>query len=140
MVHPLRLFEHFLDRCMRLQVETGTNWTKPRLGLMLRCHSLRVRFIPMLEPNTVVDMFAGAGGLSLGFEQAGFVPVLGVDSDERALNAYGRNFPDSAVLAADARVLEGNDLLDAAGLSSYDVLIGGPPCAAFSVGGGYAAG
>ena len=80
-------------------------------------------------------MFAGAGGLSLGFEQAGFVSVLGVDSDERALTAYKTNFPDSAVLAADARALRGEGLLDAAGRSSYGVLIGGPPCAAFSIGG-----
>ncbi len=83
----------------------------------------------------MVDMFAGAGGLSLGFEQAGFVPLLGVDSDERALNAYRANFPDSAVLSADATELDGAALLDAAGRRSFSVLIGGPPCAAFSVGG-----
>ena len=89
----------------------------------------------MMEQMTVIDLFAGAGGFSLGFEQAGFVPALGVDSDERAMTAYAANFPDSRGLVADARVLAGSDLLDAADLRSYTVLIGGPPCAAFSVGG-----
>ena len=84
---------------------------------------------------TAIDMFAGAGGLSLGFEQAGFMPALGVDSDERAMTAYAANFPDAAVLAADAVALAGGELLDAADLRSCTVVIGGPPCAAFSVGG-----
>ena len=84
---------------------------------------------------TAIDVFAGAGGLSLGFEQAGFVPALGVDSDERAMTAYEANFRDTAVLVADAEALDGGELLDAADLHSCTVLIGGPPCAAFSVGG-----
>ena len=83
---------------------------------------------------TAIDVFAGAGGLSLGFEQAGFVPVLGVDSDPRAMMAYSTNFPDAA-LVADVGSISGGDLLDASGLDSCTVLIGGPPCAAFSVGG-----
>lgn len=88
-----------------------------------------------MEDRTVIDLFAGAGGFSLGFEQAGFVPTLGVDNDERAVRAYAVNFPDSSVLAADARLLAGSELLDAASLHSCTVLIGGPPCAAFSIGG-----
>lgn len=91
--------------------------------------------ISMTEQMTVVDVFSGAGGLSLGFEQAGFVPALGVDSDERATAAYAANFPDSAVLVADAEDLAGDELLDAAEVRSCTVLVGGPPCAAFSIGG-----
>lgn len=89
----------------------------------------------MTEQMTVIDVFSGAGGLSLGFEQAGFIPALGVDSDERAITAYAANFPESAVLVANAEDLVGSELLDAAGLRSCTVLVGGPPCAAFSVGG-----
>ena len=48
---------------------------------------------------TAIDVFAGAGGLSLGFEQAGFVPVLGVDSDARAMMAYATNFPGTSLVA-----------------------------------------
>lgn len=84
---------------------------------------------------TIIDVFAGAGGLSLGFEQAGFVPMLGTDSDERAVAAYADNFPDARAVPADIVDLSGKDLLDLAGLSSCTAVIGGPPCAAFSVAG-----
>ena len=81
------------------------------------------------------DVFAGAGGLSLGFEQAGFVSMLGVDGDERAVASYATNFPEAAAIAADVRDLSGGDLLSAAGEGRCTVVVGGPPCAAFSAGG-----
>ena len=89
----------------------------------------------MRELLTVIDVFAGAGGLSLGFEQAGFFPALGVDVDQRAMEAYAANFPEGVALPADAGQVSGSDLLKAAGLSSCAIVVGGPPCAAFSVGG-----
>ena len=89
----------------------------------------------MTERLAMIDVFAGAGGLSLGFEQAGFVPALGVDSDERARAAYAINFPEAAALAGDVGGLSGGNLLDEAGLRSCAVAVGGPPCQAFSVGG-----
>lgn len=89
----------------------------------------------MAKELTAVDVFAGAGGLSLGFEQAGFTPALGVDGDERAVAAYAANFPAAGTLAGDIAGLSGGELLDAAGLRSCAVVIGGPPCQAFSVGG-----
>lgn len=89
----------------------------------------------MSEQLTVIDVFAGAGGLSLGFEQAGFFPALGIDADERAMAAYSENFPKGVALSADAAQVSGSDLLDAAGLNSCAIVVGGPPCAAFSVGG-----
>ena len=89
----------------------------------------------MTERPTVIDVFAGAGGLSLGFEQAGFAPALGVDSDERARAAYAANFPEAVALAGDIEGLSGGNLLEEAGLRSCAVAVGGPPCQAFSVGG-----
>ena len=83
----------------------------------------------------VIDLFAGAGGLSLGFEQAGFAPALGTDADPRAASAYAVNFPGVPVLTENAAALAGGDLLDAAGLRSCSVVVGGPPCQGFSVGG-----
>ncbi len=49
--------------------------------------------------------------------------------------AYATNFPGGVAHAADVGTLSGGDLLDAAGLDSCTVVVGGPPCAAFSVGG-----
>ena len=89
-----------------------------------------------MQPGlSVVDVFAGAGGLSLGFEQAGFSPVLGVDNDGRASAAYGANFPHARALVADIAAVHGGGLLQAAGVSECFALVGGPPCGAFSVAG-----
>ncbi|MEP7010294.1 MAG: DNA cytosine methyltransferase [Acidobacteriota bacterium] len=78
-----------------------------------------------------MDLFAGAGGLSEGFRQAGFSIIAGSDNDPDASATYGLNFPESRVITGDIR----NDaikeqILDAA--RSASVLIGGPPCQAFS--------
>ena len=89
----------------------------------------------MSQHLPVIDLFAGAGGLSLGFEQAGFTPALGTDSDKRAMAAYAANFPNSQTMVADIATLTGEGLLREADLESCAAVIGGPPCAAFSVGG-----
>lgn len=84
---------------------------------------------------TFIDLFCGAGGLTLGFEQAGFTPLLGVDADERALNSYGANFPDSATLLADVTDVSRTEMLVAADAVTATVVVGGPPCSGFSAGG-----
>lgn len=80
----------------------------------------------------VVDLFAGAGGLSLGFEQAGFDVAAAVEYD--AVHALGHkfNFPECRVLCRDVRQLAGSDLVRAAGTGSIDVIVGGPSCQGFS--------
>ena len=108
-----------------------------RIRLRGRC-CLRTAILyhhPTMEDLTTIDIFAGAGGLSLGFEQAGFLPALGVDSDERAMAAYSVNFPNANTHIGDVSSLTGGDLLQAAGTGSCSVVIGGPPCGAFSFGG-----
>lgn len=94
------------------------------MPLYVRCMSERPR---------LVDIFAGAGGFSLGFEQAGFDPVGAVENDTRAGEAYMSNFRDSQVLVMDAATVTGDDLVDSFG--RCDVMIAGPPCQAFSIGG-----
>lgn len=93
----------------------------------------RVEAIP--ESRSLIDLFAGAGGFSLGFAQAGFSPVLGVDDDQRAISAYSANFPGVATILGDVGELTGSEMLDSAGVDSCGVVVGGPPCAAFSMGG-----
>lgn len=89
----------------------------------------------MEQKLTSIDLFCGAGGLTLGFEQAGFAPLLGVDTDERALNSYAANFPDSATLLADVADVSRTEMLVAADAMTATVVVGGPPCSGFSSGG-----
>jgi DNA (cytosine-5)-methyltransferase 1 len=80
---------------------------------------------------TVVDLFAGAGGLSEGFRQAGFKVLAGSDSDPDATATYALNFPEAKVITGDMRIPAVREqILDAA--RSASVLVGGPPCQAFS--------
>jgi DNA (cytosine-5)-methyltransferase 1 len=80
---------------------------------------------------TVVDLFAGAGGISEGFRQAGFVVAAGSDSDPDAAATYARNFPEATVITGDiTKPAIKEAILDAA--RSASVLVGGPPCQAFS--------
>ena len=88
-----------------------------------------------------VDLFGGAGGMSLGFEMAGFRPMATLDSFRPGTDTYRRNFPDvppDCVVCADASAPGAIDGFSAAaGLRRGDVrvVIGGPPCQGFSVAG-----
>jgi len=84
---------------------------------------------------TVVDLFAGAGGLSEGFRQAGFRILAGNDFNEFAAKTYKLSHLETPFLEGPIENIAVDDLLDAAGISEgeLDVLVGGPPCQAFSV-------
>jgi DNA (cytosine-5)-methyltransferase 1 len=92
---------------------------------------------------TAVDLFAGAGGLSLGFEQAGFDVVAAVEYDPVHAATHEFNFPRAQVICADIASLTAEALQQAAergytahghtaALDEIDVLFGGPPCQGFS--------
>ena len=82
-----------------------------------------------------IDLFCGVGGMSLGFEQAGFDVVAGFDADERSLRAYARNFPHAAARQTDLRKVSGDVVRTLAGIGhrTVDVVFGGPPCQGFSL-------
>jgi DNA (cytosine-5)-methyltransferase 1 len=97
--------------------------------------------------GAAISLFSGAGGLDLGVERAGFSTVAAVEWDEDAANSLEKNahqhFPHlREVLRADLYPLATGrgtgittkDLLTAAGIgrSRPELLIGGPPCVAFS--------
>ncbi|MBS3946835.1 MAG: DNA cytosine methyltransferase [Dethiobacter sp.] len=80
---------------------------------------------------TVIDLFAGVGGLSLGFETAGFDVVLANEYDESIAEAYKLNHPDTKMIIADIKDLPLEDtFFEYRG--KVDVVIGGPPCQGFS--------
>ncbi len=100
---------------------------KQEIGLN---HNMERQY-PVRRP-TVVDFFCGAGGLSLGFEQAGFDIVLGVDQDGHHIATHERNFPYGAAHCGSVVDLDGNAIRKLAGVNEIDVVIGGPPCQGFS--------
>lgn len=65
----------------------------------------------MIEKRyTVLDLFCGCGGLSLGFEKAGYDVLLGIDIWKDALETYKFNHHKSNVLCADMSTLTGDDV------------------------------
>lgn len=82
------------------------------------------------SPN-VVDLFAGVGGMSLGFEQAGFNVVFANEFDEEIANSYVRNHPNAKMIVGDIRDLDIPKTFGALS-GKVDVVIGGPPCQGFS--------
>ena len=81
-----------------------------------------------------IDLFCGAGGLSLGAARAGFTMAAGVELDTNAIATHELNFPKSKHLQMDVGKLTGQQLLDHAGVVFGELagLIGGPPCQGFS--------
>lgn len=82
-----------------------------------------------------IALFAGAGGLSTGFEMAGFDVLVASDVWEPVMQTYEYNHPKTTFILKDICKLSGTEMLKAAGLKpgEVDVLIGGPPCQGFSL-------
>ena len=78
-----------------------------------------------------IDLFCGAGGLSVGLEQEGFRPIIAVDKDMSALLTYRFNRPwltEDNLIHDDIRELVGKNIFP-----HVPVIVGGPPCQGFSI-------
>lgn len=84
----------------------------------------------------VLDLFAGAGGFSLGFKAAGFKIIGANELDEWASDTIRNNFPDETIISGDIRKISEKDFQKTFG--KIDVIIGGPPCQGFSIANGAA--
>ena len=81
----------------------------------------------------IIDLFCGCGGLSLGFEQAGYNVLLGIDNWEDALKTFRYNHHGSETMCADLMNLNPIDVEKKIGKNKVDLIIGGPPCQGFSI-------
>jgi len=77
-----------------------------------------------------IDLFSGAGGLSLGLKQAGFKAEAAIEIDRFAVATYARHSPDVELISSDVRRVNFRSFLN-----RVDVVVGGPPCQPFSSGG-----
>ena len=81
-----------------------------------------------------IDLFAGCGGLSKGFMDAGFDVILGVDNDAAALRTFAYNHKNAKTLNADLSQPETFDRIrELTDNRSIDLIIAGPPCQGFSL-------
>ncbi|WP_218277773.1 DNA cytosine methyltransferase [Pseudomonas sp. 31-12] len=87
------------------------------------------------KPLRTIDLFCGAGGITEGFRQAGYVSLYGNDVMPEAIETFKLNHPEAI---ADCRTIEEVDPREVRNLlglepGELDVLVGGPPCQGFSI-------
>jgi DNA (cytosine-5)-methyltransferase 1 len=84
--------------------------------------------------HKIIDLFAGAGGLTTGFHLAGFESLCAIDVEAKALATYKHNYPNTKIINQDIRKVDPSDLRSWLGLQKEELtaLIGGPPCQGFS--------
>ncbi len=83
----------------------------------------------------LIDLFAGCGGLSLGFEMAGFDIPVAVEKDKWASETYKKNHHTTKVITEDITQISDLSSILPEGITKIDGIIGGPPCQGFSLSG-----
>lgn len=84
----------------------------------------------------MIDLFSGCGGLSFGFEQAGFECIVGVDSDKPALETFKYNHPNASAMHLDLSKEESiTEIILKIDNRKINLIVAGPPCQGFSLSG-----
>ncbi len=124
----------------RLQPRNPTMQPLFRTEVEIRGVVIQIINSPSNEPEKIttkkikygfktLDLFAGVGGIRLGFEKAGFKTVFSNDFEPNCKPTYDLNFKNSKLIVEDIRKIGIDDLPD------FDFLLGGFPCQAFSIAG-----
>ena len=94
-------------------------------------------WVQVVKRPTVISLFAGCGGSSLGYKLAGFRELLAVEWDDNAVETFKLNFPDVPVYHGDICKLTSKECMKLAGIKvgELDILDGSPPCQGFSTAG-----
>jgi DNA (cytosine-5)-methyltransferase 1 len=88
------------------------------------------------DPHAIVvlDLFCGAGGMSLGFETAGCFPAVGVDQNSWAVMSHSYNFLSKGMVQDICAIPDPRAFIEELGIQRpIDIIIGGPPCQGFAL-------
>ena len=88
-----------------------------------------------MSKYNAIDLFCGAGGLSYGFESAGFNILLGIDNDSKALEVFEHNHKGAKSICGDITQITYDDIKAKIGDKRIDIIVGGPPCQGMSLSG-----
>ena len=93
-------------------------------------------WIPMVK-STVISLFAGCGGSSLGYKWAGYKELLAIEWDDNAVETFKLNFPEVPIWQKDIKEVTGNEIMKFLNIKKgeLDLLDGSPPCQGFSTAG-----
>ena len=80
-----------------------------------------------------IDLFAGAGGLSIALKDSGFNILMANEINPRFAETHSYNFPDVPLIQKDINELTSSDWEEIVGDKEVDLIVGGPPCQGFSV-------
>lgn len=80
-----------------------------------------------------LDLFAGAGGMTLGFKKAGIESIGAIELDRFAAETFSYNFPDIPMYNRDIHSFSNEEIMEK--FEGVDIIAGGPPCQGFSVSG-----
>lgn len=90
-----------------------------------------------LKKYTVISLFAGCGGSSLGYKMAGFNELLAVEYEDNAVKTFKLNFPEIPIWQKDITRITAKEILEFCKIkiTELDILDGSPPCQGFSISG-----
>ncbi|AKL98477.1 DNA cytosine methyltransferase [Endomicrobium proavitum] len=80
-----------------------------------------------------IDLFSGCGGMTLGFQWAGYKSLFATDIDENCKRTFNRNFPQVPFLCKDILDIKKHEIDSILKNKAVDVIVGGPPCQGFSL-------
>jgi DNA (cytosine-5)-methyltransferase 1 len=88
-----------------------------------------------MDKPVAIDLFAGGGGMSYGFKEAGFTVPFACDIDKDAAKTYLANHPETVYIIRDIHHMKAKEVLGSTGLQRGDIttIIAGPPCQGFSL-------